>query len=453
MRTNRNTAFLVNETLWCYEGKLTNSGALVVKTGKFTGRNTKDKYIVDNSEGIWKEQHKTMTQDAFNALKERFDTYVSSKVPHVQQLKAAGSLHVEVITELAWHSLFMRSLLQTPKDYELEDYEADLTIKCFPSFEETIIAIDLKERLVLIGGTAYAGEMKKAVFSVLNYLLPTQGVLPMHCAANASKDGEDVALFFGLSGTGKTTLSTCSSRLLVGDDEHGWDYHGIFNFEGGCYAKTTGISPTNEPEIYKAANKFGAILENVVVNNGDPDFNDNTITSNTRCAYPRRFLSNVSSDTRMGKPNNVFLLSYDAFGVLPLISKLTPEQALKYFLLGYTSKMVGTEQGITEPEAVFSTCFGAPFMFRKPEVYGNLFQQRLRETGATCWLVNTGISSKTGERIPLKLTRSLINDAINGDIETFNVDPNFGFAVPKGFPVSDDRAKGLMKLMDEQLNK
>jgi len=308
---------------------------------------------------------------------------------------------------------------------------------------DTVIAVNFAKKLVLIGGTSYAGETKKSVFTILNYVLPTKGVMPMHCSVNDGGNN-DAAIFFGLSGTGKTTLSADASRTLIGDDEHGWSENGLFNFEGGCYAKTINLSPENEPEIYATTRKFGTVLENVVM---DPetrelDFDDNSLAENTRGAYPIDFIPNTSEENLGPVPSNVIMLTADAFGVLPPIARLTPDQAMYHFLSGYTAKVAGTEIGVTEPEATFSTCFGAPFMPRHPSVYGNLLKERIAKGGVACWLVNTGWTGGkygTGNRMPIKATRALLNAALDGSLNNveFRKDVNFGFDVPVSVPGVD----------------
>jgi phosphoenolpyruvate carboxykinase (ATP) len=327
-----------------------------------------------------------------------------------------------------------------------------MTIIDLPSFKadparygvrtETVIAVDLTRKIVLIGGTSYAGEMKKSVFTALNYLLPAKGVMPMHCSANEGPNG-DTAVFFGLSGTGKTTLSADPTRTLIGDDEHGWGEDGVFNFEGGCYAKTIRLSAEAEPEIYATTQRFGTVLENVVLDaNRQPDFDDVSLTENTRCAYPLDFIPNASSTGKGGQPKNIIMLTADAFGVMPPIAKLTPAQAMYHFLSGYTAKVAGTEKGVTEPEATFSTCFGAPFMPRHPSEYGNLLRKLIAEHKVDCWLVNTGWTGGaygTGKRMPIKATRALLAAALDGSLNNaeFRTDPNFGFAVPVEVPGVD----------------
>ncbi|MGF2226342.1 phosphoenolpyruvate carboxykinase [Brucella sp. NF 2653] len=353
------------------------------------------------------------------------------------------------MTEYAWHSLFIRNLLIRPSQEALASYVPEMTIIDLPSFKadperygvrtETVIAVDLTRKIVLIGGTSYAGEMKKSVFTALNYILPAKGVMPMHCSANEGPNG-DTAVFFGLSGTGKTTLSADPTRTLIGDDEHGWGEHGVFNFEGGCYAKTIRLSAEAEPEIYATTQRFGTVLENVVLDeNRQPDFDDGSLTENTRCAYPLDFIPNASKSGKGGQPKNIIMLTADAFGVMPPIAKLTPAQAMYHFLSGYTAKVAGTEKGVTEPEATFSTCFGAPFMPRHPSEYGNLLRKLIAEHKVDCWLVNTGWTGGAygvGKRMPIKATRTLLAAALDGSLNNaeFRIDPNFGFAVPVEVP-------------------
>ena len=358
-----------------------------------------------------------------------------------------------MINELAWHSHFIRTLLVRPEAVELAGFEPEFTIIDLPSFRadparhgtrsETVIAVNLSEKLILIGGTAYAGEMKKSVFGILNYLLPPEGVMPMHCSANIGPDG-DTAVFFGLSGTGKTTLSADASRTLIGDDEHGWSDTAVFNFEGGCYAKMIRLSPEAEPEIHATTKRFGTVLENVMIDEEtrELDLDDPSLAENTRGAYPIDFIPNSSADNMGPVPKNVVFLTADAFGVLPPIARLTPEQAMYHFLSGYTAKVAGTEIGVTEPEATFSTCFGAPFMPRLPWVYGNLLKERIAKGGVRCWLVNTGWTGGkygTGSRMPIKATRALLNAALDGSLNhvEFRTDPNFGIEVPVSVPGVD----------------
>jgi phosphoenolpyruvate carboxykinase (ATP) len=451
---NLQTAELVEEAVKRGEGQLAKNGPLVVKTGKHTGRSAKDKFIVRDSETestIWWDNNKSISPDQFAALKADFLAELEKKDTLFVADLFGGSqpehrVNVRVINELAWHNLFIRTLLVRPESGELPGFVPEFTIIDLPSFvadparhgtrSETVVAVNLSEKLILIGGTKYAGEMKKSVFGILNYLLPVKGVMPMHCSANIGPKG-DTAVFFGLSGTGKTTLSADASRTLIGDDEHGWSDTAVFNFEGGCYAKMIRLSEEAEPEIYATTRRFGTVLENVVM---DPetrelDFDDNSLAENSRGAYPIDFIPNASKDNMGPVPRNIVMLTADAFGVLPPIAKLTPDQAMYHFLSGYTAKVAGTEIGVTEPEATFSTCFGAPFMPRHPSVYGNLLKERIAKGNVDCWLVNTGWTGGkygVGKRMPIKATRALLNAALDGSLNgaEFRVDENFGFEVP-----------------------
>ena len=459
---NLTTAPLVEHAVRRGEGLLAKEGPLVVRTGKFNGRAAKDKYIVRNSVKEdtvwWGKVNQPMDADAFDRLHDDFLLALGDKdMLFVADLYGGSQpehrLRVRVINELAWHNLFVRTLLVRPEGHELADFEPEFTIIDLPSFRadperhgcrsETVIAVNLEKKLVLIGGTAYAGEMKKSVFGLLNFLLPPKGIMPMHCSANIGPNG-DTAVFFGLSGTGKTTLSADPNRTLIGDDEHGWSDTAVFNFEGGCYAKMIRLSAEAEPEIFATTRRFGTVLENVVM---DPvtrelDLDDATLAENSRGAYPIDFIPN-SSDENMGPvPKNVVMLTADAFGVLPPIARLTPDQAMYHFLSGYTAKVAGTEIGVTEPEATFSTCFGAPFMPRHPSVYGNLLKKRIAEGSVDCWLVNTGWTGGkygVGKRMPIKETRALLNAALDGSLKSaeFRKDPNFGFEVPVAVPGVD----------------
>ncbi len=452
VRYNFGAAALYEEALRRGEARLSAHGALVAETGQHTGRSAKDKFIVrdaDTEPHVWWEGNKPMTPAQFDLLLGDFVAHAADKDLYVQDLIGGAdpvhALPVRVITELAWHSLFIRNLLIRPDRAALSQFAPKLTIIDLPSFRadparhgtrsETVIALDLTRMIVLIGGTAYAGEMKKSVFTVLNYLLPQKGVMPMHCSANEGKAG-DTAVFFGLSGTGKTTLSADPARTLIGDDEHGWGPDGVFNFEGGCYAKTIRLSAEHEPEIFATTRRFGTVLENVVLDQDRvPDFDDASLTENTRCAYPLDFIPNASASGRGGHPKNIVMLTADAFGVLPPIARLTPAQAMYHFLSGYTAKVAGTERGVTEPEATFSTCFGAPFMPRHPSEYGNLLRELIAAHNVDCWLVNTGWTGGaygTGRRMPIRVTRTLLNAALDGSLaqSEFRTDPNFGFDVP-----------------------
>jgi len=437
------------------EGLLAKDGPFVVETGKHTGRSAQDKFIVRDAETEntvwWGKVNKPMSPEHFAALKADFLAHLGTKDELFVQDLYGGSqpshrVQVRVVTELAWHSMFIRTLLVRPELSALASFVPEFTIIDLPSFSadparhgsrsETVIAVNFSEKLILIGGTRYAGEMKKSVFGLLNYQLPAAGVMPMHCSANIGPQG-DTAVFFGLSGTGKTTLSADSSRTLIGDDEHGWSDEAVFNFEGGCYAKMIRLSPEAEPEIYATTKRFGTVLENVVI---DPetreiDLDDDSLAENSRGSYPLDFIPNTSKDNLGPVPKNIIFLTADAYGVLPPIAKLTPDQAMYHFLSGYTARVAGTEIGVTEPSATFSTCFGAPFMPRHPSVYGNLLKERIAKGGVDCWLVNTGWtggSYGTGHRMPIKITRALLNAALDGSLNSaeFRTDPNFGFKVP-----------------------
>jgi phosphoenolpyruvate carboxykinase (ATP) len=462
IHANLGTAALVEHALAKNEGKLTAHGALLVETGKFTGRSVKDKYIVRDAtteENInWGAINQPMSPEHFANLKADFLQALETQ-PELYVADLFGGsqpeyrVNVRVVSQMAWHSLFVRTLLVRPTADEVASFAPEYTIINLPSFKadparhgcrsDTVIAVNFTEKLILIGNTEYSGEMKKGVFGLLNYLLPAQGVMPMHCSANIGADGKS-AIFFGLSGTGKTTLSADASRTLIGDDEHGWSDQAVFNFEGGCYAKMINLSAEGEPEIYATTRMFGTILENVAIDEDtrELDFTDASKTENTRGAYPIEFIPNSSEKNLGPAPSNVIMLTADAFGVLPPISRLTADQAMYYFLSGYTAKVAGTEIGVTEPEATFSTCFGAAFMPRHPSVYGNLLKKRIAEGHAQCWLVNTGWTGGkygTGKRMPIKATRALLNAALDGslnDVE-FRVDPNFGFEVPVAVPGVD----------------
>ena len=455
---------LMQEAVRLGEGEIGQGGTLLVSTGKHTGRSPKDKFVVREPSvepHIWWENNAPMDPEAFERLENDMRKHVEGRELFVQDLYAGAEeayrLNVRVITELAWHALFIRHVLRRPGLDELEGFLPGFTILNCPSFKadparhgcrsDTVIAISFEKRIILIGGSEYAGENKKSVFTLLNYLLPERGVMPMHCSANHTKDDpDDVALFFGLSGTGKTTLSADTRRTLIGDDEHGWSESGTFNFEGGCYAKTISLSPEAEPEIFATTSRFGTVIENMVY---DPvtrelDFEDDSLTANIRCAYPLEAISNASVTARGGVPRNIVMLTCDAFGVLPPIARLTPAQAMYHFLSGFTSKVAGTERGVTEPTPTFSTCFGAPFMPRRPETYGALLREKIARHGSACWLVNTGWTGGaygTGSRMPIQATRALLTAALDGSLAAaeFRRDANFGFEVPVSVPGVDDR--------------
>ena len=453
---------LIEAALKRDEGALGLGGVLLVGTGAHTGRSPNDKFVVRTpsvEDTIWWDNNKPMEPAAFDRLHQDMLAHMKGRDYFVQDLfggaDPAHRLDVRVVTELAWHGLFIRNLLRRPSRAELDDFVPEFTIINCPGFKadpqrhgcrsETVIALNFEKKLILIGNTAYAGENKKAVFTLLNYILPGKGVMPMHCSANhAIGDPDDAAVFFGLSGTGKTTLSADPSRTLIGDDEHGWSDEGLFNFEGGCYAKTINLSAEAEPEIYATCSKFGTVIENMVHNPEtlELDFEDNSITDNMRCAYPMHYISNASDTSVGGHPKNVIMLTCDAYGVLPPIARLTPAQAMYHFLSGFTSKTPGTEVGVTEPLPTFSTCFGAPFMPRRPEVYGKLLQEKIKDHNANCWLVNTGWTGGaygTGKRMPIRATRALLTAALDGSLNSvqFRKDPNFGFDVPVAVPGVD----------------
>ncbi|MCL5777617.1 phosphoenolpyruvate carboxykinase [Limibaculum sp. FT325] len=456
---NLREAALVEAAVRRGEGELGIGGVFLCNTGKHTGRSPRDKFVVREPSveaDVWWENNAPMTPDAFERLYQDMLVHLKGREVFVQDLYAgadpAHRLQVRLVNELAWHNLFIRHMLRRPEAAELEGFVPEFTIINCPDFKadparhscrsETIIAISFERRLVLVGDTSYAGENKKSIFSILNFILPGKGVMPMHCSANhANGDPSQAAVFFGLSGTGKTTLSADPARTLLGDDEHGWTEQGIFNFEGGCYAKTINLSPEAEPEIFKTTSMFATVIENMVY---DPytrelDFEDDSLTTNMRCAYPLHYISNASATGVAGVPRNVVMLTCDAFGVMPPIARLTPAQAMYHFLTGFTSKMAGTEKGVTTAQPTFSTCFGAPFMTRRPEVYGNLLRDKIARTGATCWLVNTGWTGGAygeGNRMPIRATRALLSAALDGSLNgvEFRVDPNFGFEVPVAVP-------------------
>lgn len=453
---NLTTALLYEQIIRRGEGYLTGSGPLVVCTGQYTGRAPRDKFIVRDGSSedkvSWGQTNAPMEPVHFAALKRGVLAHLRGRDLYVQDCFAGATpdhrLPIRVITETAWHSLFAHNLfIQTDPD-RLSGHIPEFTVIHAPSFSAmpeihgtrsgAFIVINFSEKLVLIGGTHYAGEIKKSIFTVLNYLLPQQDILTMHCSANMATNGAgDIALFFGLSGTGKTTLSTDPSRLLIGDDEHAWSDEGIFNLEGGCYAKALNLSPTAEPEIYQAASQFGTILENVGFDTATARVNlaDDSLTENTRAAYPIGNIRHANGNSLMAHPRNIIMLTADAFGVLPPIARLTPEQAVYHFLSGYTAKVAGTERGVTEPEATFSACYGEPFMALSPTVYAQMLEQRIRKHGVKLWLVNTGWSGGpygVGQRIKLAYTRAMVHAALNGALEhvPYRTDPFFGIEIP-----------------------
>lgn len=464
---NLPTEALVEEAVFRNEGAVTAGGAYVAFTGKHTARSANDKFIVrhvDSENNVWwGVYNRPFAQDKFEVLYDRMLGFLQGRDVFVQDVYAGADeayrLPVRIVTELAWHSHFVRNMFILPQS--LEEYKRfipEFTIVAMPSFKasaavdgsnsETVICLSFERKLAIIGNTAYAGEIKKSVFTILNYLLPLEGVLSMHCSANVNPDDkDDVALFFGLSGTGKTTLSADPTRRLIGDDEHGWSDDGVFNFEGGCYAKVIGLSASAEPEIYATTGRFGTILENVPF---DPvtrliDLDDDSVTENTRASYPLEFIANAVPEKKAGHPKNVILLTCDANGVMPPIARLTPNQALYQFISGYTSKVGGTEVGLgKEPEITFSACFGGPFMVHHPYKYADLLKRKIEKYGVQCWLVNTGWVGGpygVGKRISIRHTRALLTAALNGklvDVQ-YKKDPIFGFEVPMTCPnVPDD---------------
>ena len=459
---NLSTPALYESAVRRYEGQISHLGPLVVCMGQHTGRAAKDKYVVDEPKTTkdiwWGKVNVKYPEEKFHALHNRMVAYLRGKTVFVQDCYAGADEQfrhpVRVINEYAWHNLFVRNMfIQMPRDRQIiKDFVPDFTVLHCPNFNAdpdddetrsgTFVALHLGKKLVLIGGTAYAGEIKKSIFTSLNFLLPGRDVLSMHCSANVSKDDpHDVAIFFGLSGTGKTTLSADPNRLLIGDDEHGWSDNGVFNFEGGCYAKVINLSKEAEPEIYECTRRFGTIMENVSL---DPsirriDLDDSSLTENTRASYPLSHLPNIVPSKMAGHPRIIIMLTADAFGVLPPIAKLTPEQAMYHFISGYTAKVAGTETGIIEPVDTFSACFGAPFMVRHPSVYAQLLADKIARHRATCWLVNTGWTGGpygTGSRMKIQHTRALLNAALNGSLEgvEMRIDPIFSFLVPAQAP-------------------
>lgn len=452
---NLNAAQIYEHAVLLEEGMISEHGALVVNTGALTGRSPNDKFLVeeaDSKEHVWwGKVNKPISREKFDALKHRVFAYLQNRDVYVQNCFAGSDdnyrLPVRIITEYAWHSLFARNMFIDATRDELDDFQPEFTVVSVPDFKaipevdgtrtETFILLDFSQKLILIGGTEYAGEIKKGIFSVMNYLLPLKGVFPMHCSANQNSDG-DVALFFGLSGTGKTTLSADQDRPLIGDDEHGWSDDGIFNFEGGCYAKVVDLSAESEPIIFDMTRTFGTILENVGIDpdTREVDLTDRSRTENTRASYPRNNMDNIVPENKGGHPKNVFFLTADAFGVMPPIAKLTPEQAMFHFLSGYTAKVAGTEAGVKEPQATFSTCYGAAFMVHKPAVYANLLKEKVNKHGAHVWLVNTGWSGGeygVGKRMKIEYTRALLRAALSGALDNaeFEREPFFNLLIPK----------------------
>lgn len=476
------------------EAILTADGAVRAQTGKYTGRSPKDRYIVEEPSSKdkidWGTVNRPISSEIFDALYSKVVNYLADKEELFVFKGFAGAdentrLSIQVINEYAWHNLFVHQLFIRPNEEELAAHEAQFTIVSAPTFKanpaidgtdsETFIIVNMEKRIVLIGGTEYAGEMKKSIFSVMNYLLPEEGIMPMHCSANVGEEG-DVALFFGLSGTGKTTLSADSDRKLIGDDEHGWSDTGVFNIEGGCYAKCINLSEEKEPEIYGAI-RFGSVLENVVVDEETrlPDYDDGSLTENTRAAYPIHNIDNIVTPSIAGHPNTIVFLTADAFGVLPPISKLTKEQAMYHFLSGFTSKLAGTERGITSPEATFSTCFGSPFLPLHATVYAEMLGKKIDEHDAQVFLVNTGWTGGeygVGSRMELKYTRAMVRAALAGQLDEVETETNevFGLQMPveiEGVPAEvlnprnawadkaayDQKANELAQLFNENFKK
>jgi phosphoenolpyruvate carboxykinase (ATP) len=459
---NANAPALVAAAIGQGGARLTAHGALSVETGAFTGRSPKDKFIVRDrltEARVWWDNSGALAPEQFDLLLADIQAHLQGQGLYRQDLLAgadpAHQYDVTVLTPNAWHALFIQNLLiRRGEGIPASDSATPVTILHAPLFQadparhgcrtETVIALDMRRNIVLIAGTSYAGEIKKSVFSLFNFHAPDQNVLPMHCSANLGPEGE-AALFFGLSGTGKTTLSNDPNRPLIGDDEHGWSDKGVFNLEGGCYAKTVNLSAKAEPEIFAATRRFGTVLENVVLDaDGVPVFEDVSLTENTRAAYPIHVLPSIAKGSTGGTPKTVVFLTADAFGVLPPLARLSPEQAVYHFLSGYTAKVAGTERGVTEPQATFSACFGAPFMPLHPTVYGEMLAQRLKESGAQAWLLNTGWiggAYGVGKRIDIASTRRLLTAALNGELDQVDMrfDPLFGFEVPMNVPGVEDR--------------
>jgi phosphoenolpyruvate carboxykinase (ATP) len=454
-----NTPSLIEWIISRHEGVLAQDGVVVVRTGSHTGRAPNDKFIVKTGESEqkvwWGKTNRPISEEHYQKILLRMQAYFQGRDVFIQDAIAGAhpeyQMPIRLVTENAWHALFARNLFLRQDLDKLPHHKPAFTILHAPGYRadpetdgtnsSVFIILNFEERLVLIGGTSYAGEIKKSIFTVLNYLLPQRGVLPMHCSANKGADG-DVALFFGLSGTGKTTLSSDPERPLIGDDEHGWGDDGVFNFEGGCYAKTIRLSEELEPLIYRACRNFGTILENVTFDSDRRwvDFEDGALTENTRAAYPTCFLENSLAEGRAGHPKNIMFLTADAFGVLPPISRLTPEQAMYHFLSGYTAKLAGTEKGLgSEPQITFSSCFGAPFLPLHPQVYAKMLGEKIKEHGAQVWLVNTGWTGGAygvGKRMSLPHTRALVRAALRGDLDNveYATEPHFGLSIPTSAP-------------------
>ncbi|RID86549.1 phosphoenolpyruvate carboxykinase (ATP) [Peribacillus asahii] len=464
---------LVEKVLSRNEGELTATGAIKAETGKYTGRSPKDKYIVEEAsvkDKIDWDSNQPISEETFNKLYNKVTEYLKEKDEIFVFKGFAGAdqssrLPIQVVNEYAWHNLFAHQLFIRPTEEELANHDSQFTILSAPNFKanpavdgtksETFIIISFERRTVLIGGTEYAGEMKKSIFSIMNYLLPESGIFSMHCSANVGREG-DVALFFGLSGTGKTTLSADANRKLIGDDEHGWSSNGVFNIEGGCYAKTINLSREKEPQIFDAI-RFGTVLENVVIDPDTriPDYDDKTLTENTRAAYPMDAIENIVLPSVAGHPNTIIFLTADAYGVLPPISKLSKEQAMFHFLSGYTSKLAGTERGVTSPEATFSTCFGSPFLPLPAQRYAEMLGEKIDEHNAKVYLVNTGWTGGeygTGSRMKLAYTRAMVQAALEGELTNIETvkDSIFGLEIPLHVPGVPDEVLQPSKTWEDK---
>ncbi|MDM5292819.1 phosphoenolpyruvate carboxykinase (ATP) [Peribacillus simplex] len=473
VQTQLSVPQLVEKVLSRNEGVLTSTGAVKAETGKYTGRSPKDKYIVEEAsvkdKVDWGSVNRPISEDVFNKLYNKVVDYLKAKEEIFVFQGFAGAdessrLPIQVVNEYAWHNLFAHTLFIRPNEEELRGHESEFTILSAPNFKadpevdgtssETFIIVSFERRTILIGGTEYAGEMKKSIFSIMNYLLPEAGILPMHCSANVGREG-DVALFFGLSGTGKTTLSADTNRKLIGDDEHGWSSNGVFNIEGGCYAKTINLSREKEPQIFDAI-RFGAVLENVVVDpeTREANYDDSSLTENTRAAYQMQAIDNIVSPSIAGHPNTIIFLTADASGVLPPISKLSKEQAMFHFLSGYTSKLAGTERGVTSPEATFSTCFGSPFLPLPATRYAEMLGDKIDEHNAKVYLVNTGWTGGaygTGSRMKLAYTRAMVQAALEGELANIETtkDDIFGLDIPLHVPGVPDEVLQPIKTWED----
>ncbi len=458
VHANLTASSLIPHAIRRGEGTLSEDGAFIAITGVHTGRSVRDKFVVDEpdtqADVDWGRVNQRMSQEHFTIFKSRVQAYLQGQELFTQDLFAGADpehrVRVRLVTCAAWHALFARNMFIRPTEAELVGFEPDYVILHAPLFEaqpevdgvrsSTAVALSFAQKLIVIAGTEYAGEIKKSIFTVMNWILPAKGVVPMHCSANIGAEG-DVALFFGLSGTGKTTLSSDPKRPLIGDDEHGWSDEGVFNFEGGCYAKVINLSKTAEPEIWAATHRFGSVLENVVSDDrGRLDLTDQRYTENTRSCYPVEFIPNFVPSGRGGIPRNVMMLACDAFGVLPPIAKLSSAQAMYHFLSGYTALVAGTEKGLgAEPQPSFSACFGAPFLPRRAELYGKMLSDMIAKYGADCWLVNTGWSGGaygTGSRMSIRHTRALLNAALDGSLAqvSFRKENFFGLMIPEAVP-------------------